>query len=318
MGIGLLGCAEWPMRPKQEPVRRTVPPVPPPPEPATALYIPSAPKAEAPEGTIVQAAAQPPDPQSEALPALVPAKATDEMAPSDPAGQQLAKLRELHRLAGQQVARMTSYILRLKRREVVQRRKHAEEIILLKFRQEPFSVYLKWLGHEAKDREVIYVKGRYGNLIHTKVAAGDILLIPAGKRFSLPPDSFLAQSNSRHPITNAGLGHLVDEFGQLVTAAERGDSRLGTLKYLGTLKRPEFTTPVDGVMQLLRPGNDPLMPGGGRRLWFFDTQSHLPVLLISHDENQQEVEYYCHDRIQFPVNLDDDDFNPDKLWGKQR
>jgi hypothetical protein len=201
---------------------------------------------------------------------------------------------------------------------VVAGRKRAEEVILLKFRRDPFSVYLKWLGPEAKDREVIYVKGRYDNLIHTKVAAGDILLIPAGKRFSLSPDSILARSNSRHPITNAGLGHLVDQFGHLIAGLDREDARSGMVKYLGTLRRPEFPTPVEGVMHTIRAGSDPLIPGGGRRLWFFDTQSHLPVLLIGHDEKQQEVEYYCHDRIQFPVGLDDDDFNPDKLWGKQR
>jgi hypothetical protein len=322
LGLALCGCADWPLRSKPPAVSNV--PVPKPPEPAAALYIPSPPRVEAPEapeGTIIQAAAQPSDPQAEPLPALIPAKATVETTPdpsADPSADQAAKLREIHRLAAQKIAGMPSYIMRLKRREVVHGRKHADEVILVMFRKEPFSVYLKWLGKEAKDREVIYVKGRYDNLIHTKVAAGDILLMPAGKRFSLPPDSILAKSNSRHPITNAGLGHLVDQFGQLVAAVDRGDSRLGSVKYLGTLKRPEFATPVDGVMQMLRPGNDPLLPGGGRRLWFFDTQSHLPVLLISHDENQQEVEYYCHDRIQFPVNLDDDDFNPDKLWGKQR
>jgi hypothetical protein len=327
LGLGLGGCADWPLRNKQTVVpntmRNTAPPVPAPPEPAAALYIPSPPDAVAPdvvppEGTIIQAVAES-DPQSEALPALTPAagkppEASVESTRSDPN----ARLRELHRQAAQKIAGMNSYIMRLKRREVVQGRKHADEIILVKFRKEPFSVYLKWLGKEARDREVIYVKGRYDNLIHSKVAAGDIPLIPAGKRFSLPPDSFLARSNSRHPITTAGLGHLVDQFGQLIAAVDRGDSRLGTVKYLGTLKRPEFTAPVDGAMQMLRPGNEALMPGGGRRLWFFDTQSHLPVLLVSHDENQQEVEYYCHDRIQFPVNLDDEDFNPDKLWGKQR
>jgi len=318
LAVAMCGCAESPLRGKQPVQQTSAPPVPPPPEPAAALYIPSPPQAAAADGTIIQAAVPPTDPQSESLPPLVPTKATAEVTQPDPAADQRARLLDLHRKAAQQVAKMNSYQMRLKRREVVQGRKRAEEIILVKFRKEPFSVYLKWLGNEAKDREVIYVKGRYENLIHTKVAAGDIFLMPAGKRFSLAPDNILARSNSRHPITDAGLAHLVEQFGQVVAAANSGDTRLGTLKYLGTLKRPEFATPVEGVMQLLRPSNDSLMPGGGRRLWFFDTQSHLPVLLISHDENQQEVEYYCHDRIQFPVELDDDDFNPDKLWGKQR
>jgi hypothetical protein len=293
-----------------------------PPEPAPALHIPAPPQtpADAADQRASTPPAQPNDTKMVALPPLIPVKATVVSTPESAADDALAKVRELHRLAAQQIAdvRMDSYIMRLKRREVVQGRRKPEEIILVKFRKEPFSVYLKWLGNEAKDREVIYVKGRYDNLIHTKVAAGDILLMPAGKRFSLPPDSILTRSNSRHPITNAGLGHLVDQFGELVAAASRHDPRLGTIKYLGVLNRPEFDTPVEGVIQMLVPGNDPLLPGGGRHLWFFDTKSHLPVLLISHDERQQEVEYYCHDRIMFPVGLVDDDFDPDKLWGKQR
>ena len=64
------------------------------------------------------------------------------------------------------------------------------------------------------------------------------------------------------------------------------------------------------------PKSDPLLPGGGKRWWFFDPFNFMPVLIITHDESGREVEYYCNDRIQSPARLDDDDFNPDKLWRK--
>jgi hypothetical protein len=239
-------------------------------------------------------------------------------APRDSSTDITSKVREIYRHAAAQVGRMNSYVMRLRRREIVQDRKKAEELILVKFRTEPFSVYLKWLGPEAHGREVVYVKGQYDNLIHTKIAAGDVLLLPAGKRFSLAPDSFLARSNSRHPITEAGFAHLVHQFGDVVEANAENDKHLGTLKYLSTVQRPEFDSPVEGVAQILSPGNDPRFPAGGKRLWYFDTHYHLPVLLISYDERDREVEYYCHDRILFPTALDDDDFNPDKLWGKRQ
>ena len=41
-------------------------------------------------------------------------------------------------------------MLRLKRREVVGGKSRPDELILAKFRKEPFSVYLKWLGEEGK------------------------------------------------------------------------------------------------------------------------------------------------------------------------
>jgi hypothetical protein len=36
---------------------------------------------------------------------------------------------------------------------------------------------------------------------------------------------------------------------------------------------------------------------------------------MTFDATGREVDYYCFDRFQFDVRLDDDDFNPDKLWG---
>ena len=227
------------------------------------------------------------------------------------------RLRALHRLAFQRVLTMDTYTLRLKRREVVNGKKKPEEIILVKFRKEPFSVYLKWVGTEGNQREVVYVKGQHGNQIHTRLAAGDVFLMPAGTRFSLAPDNPLVRANSRHPITEAGLGNLIDQFGLLVEALEKNDTRLGTVKYLGVLKRPEVETKVEGILQLIPPGGDPSLPQGGQRLWFFDVNQNLPVLLITRDENGREIEFYCHDQIVSPVVLDDDAFDPDKLWGKK-
>ena len=54
------------------------------------------------------------------------------------------------------------------------------------------------------------------------------------------------------------------------------------------------------------------MPHGGKRLYGFDTTSHLPVLLVCVDDKGQEVEYYRYDQIM-TVKLDDADFNPDNM-----
>ncbi len=78
---------------------------------------------------------------------------------TDPANP-MAPLRELYQRAAQKHATMDSYALRLRRREVVGTTSRPEEILLLKWRREPTSVYLKWLGNEGKGREVVYVKGR--------------------------------------------------------------------------------------------------------------------------------------------------------------
>lgn len=237
------------------------------------------------------------------------------MPPGPPApGVTDSPLRAIHAKAAKQFASMPTFIMRLKRREVVNGTARPEEIMLAKVRQEPFSVYFKWLGPEGKDREVVYVKGQHGNLIHSLTASGDVLFLPGGKRFKVAPDSFLVKSKTRHPITTAGLGSMIDRFGQLVAAVEKGDTSLGTAKFLGELKRPEFETKVIGVEQVIPPKSDSLLPKGGHRLWFFDQANGLPVLFVTHDETGREVEYYCHDRFIIPANLTDEDFDPDRLW----
>jgi hypothetical protein len=223
-------------------------------------------------------------------------------------------LRTLYQQAAGEYAGLSSYIVRLRRREQVGGKDKPEEVLLFKFRKQPFSVYFKWLGQERKGREVVYVQGRHGNQLHTRLAAGDVLLMTAGRRISLAPDNPLVLASSRHPITDAGVGSLLAHLDQLLQATERGDGRMGTLRYLGPIRRPEFETPCEAAEETIPPGCDPHLPQGGRRLWVFDPLRHLPSLVITSDATGHEVEYYCFDRWQYPVQLDDDDFNPDKLW----
>ena len=210
---------------------------------------------------------------------------------------------------------MDSYLFRMKRREVVNGVKQPEEIMLVKVRRQPYSVYLKWLGPNSKGREVVYVQGKFDNKMQVLTADGDIPFLPGGSRMSFGLDSALVKGKSRYPITSTGLGSLIERYGNMVTGIEEGSAREGTAKYLGKVKRPEFETPVEAVLQTLPANADTGLPKGGERWWYFDATSGLPVLIVANDPNG-EVEYYCHDHLQWPVQLDDDDFNPDRLWKK--
>ena len=117
-----------------------------------------------------------------------------------------------------------------------------------------------------------------------------------------------------------GFGKWLEEVDRDNHVTQTGTVRpsRGGLKYLGLMQRPEFAGPADAVEQTIAPGVDPLLPQGGRRLWVFDPVTKFPTLLITRDDRGREVEYYCYDRFEFPVRLDDDDFNPDKLWNSKR
>lgn len=240
-----------------------------------------------------------------------------EFQPNDPNGQLMQHpLRILHQRAAQRYATMDSYLFRLKRRESVNGTKLPEEMILVKVRRDPFSVYLKWLGTVGKGRETIFVRGKYNNEMQVLLAANDAFpFSPAGMRWALSPNDKQVKAKSRHPITATGFGSLIEQYGKVVAGVERGDPQFGTAKYLGRVKRPEFPQEVEAVHQVLPAGADPGLPKGGQRWWYFDASNGLPVLVIAHDL-EGEVEYYCHDYIQAPVRLDDDDFDPDRVWRK--
>jgi len=228
------------------------------------------------------------------------------------------RLPQIAREASESYSHIDSYIARLRRKEQINGRDKPEEVMLIKFRKQPWSVYFKWLGTEGAGREVIYVKGRYEDKILTLLAAGDMPLMPAGKRVALAPDSLLVRSSSRHAIYESGIGSLVDHFGQLVEVGSRGGMHGGSMKYLGSVRRPEFDHPCEAAEQIIAPGVEPSLPRGGRRLWVYDPILKLIVLTTAQDDTGHDVEYYCYDRFQFPVRLDDDDFNPDKLWPAKR
>jgi hypothetical protein len=227
-----------------------------------------------------------------------------------------AKLQALYQDAAQRYASVDSYIVRLRRREQVNGQDKPEEVLLFKFRKQPWSVYLKWLGPEGIGRQVVYVKGQHEDKIHTLLAAGDMPFVPAGRQIALAPDNPLVRSSSRHSIHEAGFGVLIESFGRLLTTALPAvpGNPAPMLRYLGPLKRPEFEMPGDAVEQTIPPGLEPQLPQGGRRLWVFDPHTKFPLLIVTHNELGHEVEYYCYDRLQFPVRLDDADFNPEKLW----
>lgn len=338
--LACLGCCNPGRRPAAPPEPPAAPPGPPPlsyAQPGKPLRITGAPTATPSAGAanplesppmlsslptapaprpappVAAAAAVPNPPLSPASP---PGAVASLATPTPPAVSAVSPLRRLAQRAAASYAPLDGYCARLRQREQVNGKDRPEEVMLVKFRQQPWSVYFKWVGTEGRGREAVYVKGRGDGKIHTRLAAGDVLLMPAGATFAVAPDSFLARGRGRYPITEAGIGTLVEHFGQLVEAAERGERRWGTPVYLGTQTRPEFASPVEAVEQVLPPGAEAALPRGGRRLWFFAADSHLPVLISTRDETGHEVEYYCYDQLR-QARFTDEDFNPDRLWARR-
>ena len=90
-------------------------------------------------------------------------------------------------------------------------------VMTMKARVEPESFYFKFRGPKKAGREAIFVAGNHGGraLVHDvglgKLLAGTLELDPHGSR---------AMEDCRHPITDAGLGHLI------TTIAERWEAEM--------------------------------------------------------------------------------------------
>jgi hypothetical protein len=256
-------------------------------------------------------------PRSPALP-VVSNQPTRETTVPNPAAAlatepHYVKLRQLQQQAAAKYAKIDSYVARLQRREQINGKNSAEEVILFSHRKEPWSVHLKWIGTEAQGRESLYVKGRYEGKIHTLLAPSDPRIL--GKIVAMAPDSPFIRSRCRHSITEAGVGSLIDRFGRLVDREESGQAH--ALRCAGPMQRAEHEQPLEAVEQVIAEREETALPGGGRRWWFFDPVTSFPTVIVTVDSAGQQVEYYCYDKFLMPAGLDDDDFNPERL-GKGR
>ena len=138
---------------------------------------------------------------------------------------------------------------------------------------------------------------------------------------AVSPDFGLVKSKMRYSIREAGHGTPIARVGSWVAKAESGKIPAANLTYLGEVNRKEFAHPVLGVQLKLRPNDDPLMPNGGMRQWFFDPKPDspsytFPVLIVATEPNGKEVEYYLFRKMNFQVKYTDADFDPSRLGKK--
>lgn len=253
---------------------------------------------------------EPPGVPPAPLPPITPTPSKTPSLPTKPTGD----VRALVEASRARYAGVPDFEAHLVKREVVNGKAFPQEESLYHLRQKPHSVAFRVISEAGEGREVLYVQGQFENKIHLITGKGDNRLVGTGYKTSLAVDDRQVQSKNRYKITEAGFGRTLAPLLRQVDA--------GIVTSLGKVNRPEYPYPLDGIEVSLRPGDDALMPRGGKRQIFFDSQPNspgyqLPVLVITTDEIGKEVEYYCFDRIKIPSGWTDADWSPDRL-GKSR
>lgn len=191
-------------------------------------------------------------------------------------------------------AALRDYTARFSKREVVAGRRRPLEEALLKF-QRPGRIYLRWTSGPAKGREILFVPGRDGDLALVHEPG----LISGRFTILMPPDHGRVLAESRHPITDVGLGRLVE---LIALNARRGLAA--------------------GEVQLVDRGRD----GDGRRIELSfppgragvyycrrlvaTLRGGLPVVAAIHDFDERLVAEYAYEDVRPNPGLGEADFDP--------
>lgn len=204
---------------------------------------------------------------------------------------------------------MKDYSMTLEKTELVEGKVWPTEKASVKVRHEPFSVYMSY--HEPKGlkgQEVIWVDGKNDGRIvgHT----GGILSLVGTLR--ILPNSKRAMQGNRHPVTELGLLHMVEEAVRNVPVdIERGFTDF------------EFKTGemIDGrsctLFVITRRERDP----GDKdpkfhsdKMWL-DDETHVPIYYLKYEWPEKEgdppvqVEEYRHLDLKFNNGFTDADFD---------
>jgi hypothetical protein len=103
-------------------------------------------------------------------------------------------------------AKVGDYTCTFYKRERIDGKLTSLNVMTMKVRSSPWSIYFKF-KEPNKGREALYVSGRNNNLVQAhdvgfgKLFAGTMNLDPHGTR---------AMADNRHPITEAGIGSLIE------------------------------------------------------------------------------------------------------------
>ncbi len=173
-------------------------------------------------------------------------------------------------------------------------------VVLLKF-QRPFKVYMKWLEGPTKGREGLYVAGSH---------KGKFLVIEPGgiRRFftaALEPTDPRVMEVSRHPVTDVGIGRVLEIVGENVRRAmklkvakliDRGPAEVGGRR----------VREIEGIL----PANAAAEYYCHRVILSFDEENQLPIRIVVYDEENRLVEDYAYTQLQINPDLSDKDFDP--------
>jgi len=185
--------------------------------------------------------------------------------------------------------------------------------LAMKVRNEPFSVYAKYLEPTKKaGTEAIYIDGQNKGKLWAK---GVGILSIIGTQ-SLAPDGKYAMDGNKYPITEVGLVRLVDLLIEVGEGDIKNNYECQVQYYENAKVGQRDCTCIEVIHPKPTPGKFPFYIA---RI-FIDNENQLPIKYESYDwpkkqdEKPQLLEAYLYHDLKINVGLTDKDFdikNPD-------
>jgi hypothetical protein len=277
-GVGVLGLALLGGQYPANPPTNSIPPVPPPgPQPM---------------------------PQEAQGQAVVPTAAAVPVAPTN-AMEQAVVLLEQARTAYAAVQDYTCLLV--KRERAANGTMPPDNLVQMKVRVQPFSVFLHWQAPPSMaGQEVCYVAGRNDG----KMRVHPVGLLGAVGFISLDPNDPRVRQNSRHSISEAGIGNIIDRYAR-AWETERNHPE-GTHI---TIAEFEYNRRRCYRVEALHPADSRGRFPCYRSLVYFDKENHLPIRVEVYDwprrpgDTGELIESYSFANLRLNVGLGDPVFN---------
>ena len=176
----------------------------------------------------------------------------------------------------------------------------AERVILLKF-QRPLKVYMRWLDQASQGREALYVAGENDDKFLVAEKSGVAKFFTA----RLDPRDPRLLARSRHPVTDLGIGRLLE----IVAANAKRAARAGVLQVVDHGIGEVAGRPVR-EFEVALPRDASQGYYGYRFRVSFDEDNRLPIRVVVYDWSDRLVEDYTYMKLVLNPGLGPSDFDP--------
>ncbi len=223
--------------------------------------------------------------------------------PADPFDAPLRLLAE----AKQAYDAVQDYQCLFVKREQMNGKMGPENVMLMKARTKPFSVYLRWQMPKALEaQQVCYVVGKNDGQMRVQSPG----ILGAVGFVSLALNDPRALQNSRHTIAEAGIGNLIDRY------SERWQAEKAMNRTVVKVAEFDFAKRRCVRVEMAHPNSKPGEFYAYRGVLYFDKENKLPLRSEAYDwpraggpPDGDLLECFSYVNLQLNVKLGDDAFN---------